>query len=246
MKLVADRKWLRKTGRFFSDLFFPRFCISCNKEGDFICKNCSLFLSEAGLICPVCEKGSYFGEIHKKCPKRNMPDGLANLWDYEGMVKNGIHQAKYGKYVFQILNELTDYFFLRIEENKNRMSVFLSFLFEEDTAITFVPVCRKSNLLRGFNQSEIIANNLAGKSGKETFNILYKKKHTISQTKLDREDRKKNVEGVFSVYPKKKVPQKIVLVDDIWTSGATMRECCRTLKENGAEKVWCFTLAKTP
>jgi competence protein ComFC len=245
MKLEGDHKLLfGKTKDFLLDLFFPKFCVGCGREGEFVCGDCSLFLSEASFICPSCEKGSYLGERHYKCKKRGFPEGLVNLWDYEGVARKGIHQAKYDYYIAETLNDLMDRFFIRLGDNKSRMSSFLNFLYQEDTVIAFVPAYKLRVNIKGFNQSEVIARDLGEKTGKEVVDLLEKQKKNVSQTNLNREERKENVKGVFKVKDGVDTPSRVVLVDDVWTSGATMRECCRVLKKGGVKEVWGFTLAK--
>jgi len=242
--MFLEGKQLNRAKDFFLDLFFPKFCVECGVEGDFICGDCALFLSEAGFICPSCEESSYLGERHQRCRKRGGLNGLVNLWEYEGIVKKGIHQAKYDYFVFEILNDLVDRFFVRLGDNKSRMSSFLEFLFQEDTAICFVPAHKTKERLKGFNQSEVIAKNLGEKTKKDVVVILEKKVKNISQTNLNREERKENVKGVFGIKKDVSIPSKVVLVDDVWTSGATMRECCKILKKNGVKEVWGFTVAR--
>jgi ComF family protein len=124
------------------------------------------------------------------------------------------------------------------------MSSFLNFLYQEDTVIAFVPAYKLRVNIKGFNQSEVIARDLGEKTGKEVVDLLEKQKKNVSQTNLNREERKENVKGVFKVKDGVDTPSRVVLVDDVWTSGATMRECCRVLKKGGVKEVWGFTLAK--
>ncbi len=248
---IKERK-IEKYKTFFLDILFPRNCVNCEKEGSFVCENCSLFLSEAELVCPSCERPSYFGQKHKECgsvyqkrAKLSM-EGLVGLWDYEGVVRKGIHDAKYNKLVPRILEELMDAFFLRTESNKERLAPFFSFLFQEDTVITFVPTHAENKKRRGFCHGEAIAKHLAKITNKKVVQMFFKNKKVSSQTRLNREERKENVKNVFSLLKEVTVSKRMVIVDDVWTSGATMRECSKTLKENGVEEVWGFTLSKTP
>ncbi len=238
-------KVIEKIKKSFLDAFFPKFCFGCKKEGRYLCSSCTLFLSEAAFICPDCGKVEYFGKSHKSCRKRRHLDGLVSLWDYEGLIKKLIREGKY-RSLIDVYEELVEYGFYTVKKNRGRFSLFLSFLFEEDTVITFVPLYKKKERRRGFNQAEEIAKNIGRVTKKDVFSLLKKEKETLSQTRLTKEERRENVKAVFSCnYIKKKIPKNIVLVDDVWTSGATMRECCRVLKENGAKKVWGFTIAKT-
>jgi len=92
----------------------------------------------------------------------------------------------------------------------------------------------------------VIARKLGKELGIKVFTLLEKIKDTKSQTKLDRQERLDNIRGAFAA--KTKLPpeiKNILLVDDVWTSGATMRECARVLKKAGAKNILGFTLART-
>ena len=123
------------------DLFFPKFCVNCNKEGKYICRSCEIFISENALICPICNKGSFFGETHKNCKKKYGLDGLISIYDYDGIIKMGIKKAKYNG-IFDILNELTERAFFLISAEK-RFNSFLSFLSNNDFDIFLHPYLQK-------------------------------------------------------------------------------------------------------
>jgi len=131
--------------------------------------------------------------------------------------------------------------------------------------ITYVPMYRKREKYRGFNQSEIIAKELAKKysaqGGLKVVCLLKKIKDTEDQVNLNKEERVRNVRGSFRFVGvgatlvvarinkgnHKGLPlRNILLVDDVYTTGATMRECCKVLKKSGIKNIWGFTLAKTP
>jgi competence protein ComFC len=246
--MMLKRK-IRKIKEILLDIFFPKFCFSCQKEGSYICEDCLLFLTEAGFVCPTCGKTEHFGRTHINCKKRKGLNGLVSLWDYEGLIKKLIHEIKYNS-LLDILEEIMINGFFMIEKNEKRFSFFLDFLFEEKTVITFVPLTKKKENKRGFNQSEEIAKKIALFSKKEAVKLLIKRKENISQTNLNKEEREENVKDIFCYKENKNKKgkkikiEKVVLIDDVWTSGATMRECCRVLKENGVKEVWGFTLAK--
>lgn len=102
---------------------------------------------------------------------------------------------------------------------------------------------------RGYNQSELIA----GKIGVELrirneWHLLERIRQTQTQTLFDAEGRKKNIAGAFSMGKHLKVAVKgknILLIDDVITTGSTIRECARVLKENGAAKVYAASAAIT-
>jgi ComF family protein len=113
-------------------------------------------------------------------------------------------------------------------------------------AVTFVPLHRTGMARRGFNQSELLANGFAARFSLPVLGVLEKKRRTKNQNELSRIDRLRNLKGVFSV--KKDADDikgcSLLLIDDVMTTGATLSECARVLKESGAKEVRCLTLAR--
>lgn len=111
-----------------------------------------------------------------------------------------------------------------------------------------LPLHRKKQNYRGFNQSAEIAKILAFKKGwKYIPDLLLKTSITKSQVGLSRTEREENIRGSFIINPKyKKHMQisKIIIVDDVWTTGATLKEGIRILKEFGFKQVWGLVVAK--
>jgi len=195
---------------------FPRNCINCGKEGKYICEKCELFLSEAP---------SLFNQ-------GNLEE-IIGCWEYEGLAKKIIFKIKY-EGVFDAINELIEMAF-EIRE----------LYLPEGTMITFVPMFKGKEKIRGFNQAELIAKKLGKTTGKEVSSLLEKIKDTSSQIELDKEERLANVKNSFQIKEKTICPNNILLVDDVWTSGATMKECAKILKRAGAKRIFGFTLART-
>ena len=109
-----------------------------------------------------------------------------------------------------------------------------------------VPMYRKKKILRGYNQSELIAKEIA-KNVKEIkyINALKKVKDNKKQSSLDKEERLKNVKNVYQIQNKEIIKNKqIILFDDIFTTGSTVNECSKVLKQNGAKKILVLTLAR--
>jgi len=109
-----------------------------------------------------------------------------------------------------------------------------------------VPLHSKRLRWRGFNQSLVLARQIARAYGRplDPF-VLTRNRETPPQTQLNEEERRKNVRGAFTVNRRRPVDKKsILLVDDVYTSGATVNECSRTLMRAGADRVYVFTLAR--
>jgi len=215
------------------DIFLPKRCAGCGEEGKYICDECRLFISESSLICPVCQRANFDGQSHSYCSGKKELDGLISVWDYEGIIKRLLLKIKYES-MFDAINELVEKAF-EIREP----------YIPKDTAICFVPMFRRKERQRGFNQAELIARKVGQTTGREVLPLLEKIKDTVSQTELNKEERIANVKDSFRMI-KGPIPyDNVLLVDDVWTSGATMGECCRVLKNSGIKKAWGFTLART-
>jgi ComF family protein len=117
----------------------------------------------------------------------------------------------------------------------------------EDFVVVPVPLHRRRLRQRGFNQSLLLSRVVASCLGTQLeYLSLIRKKHTRSQTGLGKEDRRKNVARAFCVTsPGIFKGTKVLLVDDVFTTGYTLNECARILKKAGALKVACLTLART-
>ena len=100
---------------------------------------------------------------------------------------------------------------------------------------------------RGYNQSSLIAKKLVKDITNLTCreDVLIKDKNNKRQSDLNRHQRQENVKNVYKVINKEKIyNKKILLFDDIYTTGATVNECAKELKENGAKEILVFTIAK--
>ncbi len=199
-------------------LFFPVNCVICHKGDKLVCRDC---ISKAET-----EKNYMF-------PEYNFLDNLLVLGDYKNeVIKKMIWEMKYN-----FNKELVEFFSLMIAEKFKKELI-------NDFVFVSVPLHKKRHKFRGFNQSDLIAKSLAEKT-----NIIYlentlrKNKVTQNQAELSKKERLKNNTGVFEV--RRVVKSKnIFLVDDVITTGATIKECVKVLKEAGANKVWGVVLAK--
>ena len=108
-----------------------------------------------------------------------------------------------------------------------------------------IPLHKVKQRSRGFNQSELIADAITEVSSIEKdYSILIRHRYTRNQAALPMKERAENVKGAFSVVNNLKIKgKKIILVDDVITTGSTMLECIKTLKEAGAKEVVAFAAA---
>ncbi len=238
----------------FLEVVFPKFCLGCKKEGRYICKDCELFLLESSFVCSVCGNAGFFGKTHDKCFKKDCLNGLISGWEYNGLIKEAVHRIKY-KGEYDIIKEIMEKFLKLIREDKvKRFDPFLKILVKKETVISYIPMFKKKERKRGFNQSKIIAKEFGKIFNKEVIPLLKKEKETIEQASIKkREIRLENQKNSFSFLKsacnqrllKEKEIKNVILIDDVFTTGATMKECCKILKKRGIKKVWGFAIART-
>ena len=112
-------------------------------------------------------------------------------------------------------------------------------------AICFVPSGRRKIRKRGYNPAEIIARQVSIITGIGLFYDLVKCRETRDQSELSLDLRLSNPSGAFDVTGKEAIPPRMLLIDDVLTTGATASECARVLKRSGAESVSVLVAART-
>lgn len=220
------------------DFLFPRRCVSCGRLGKYICPKCSSIIQIIeSQVCPVCERPAIKGATHPGCKTRYSLDGLTSIWVYEGPIKKAIKELKY-QFVTDLAKELIS---LTPSRWPNRL------LEGECYVLTSVPLHWWRQCWRGFNQAEILGKMMAEKLGiKFVPELLVREKSTRPQVELRGKQRRENIADAFSVSPNILVSSypSILLFDDVWTTGATLRTCGNILKRAGAKMVWGLTLAR--
>ena len=239
-------------GEMLKNLLFPKMCLGCGKIGSYFCPNCSKQTSSLlryDTICPVCTKLAVGGATHPRCKTKYSPDGLITVFHYDGVIRKAIKMIKYRR-TRDLVDDLSTIVTttLRENKNKNRHLAFSKFAEINNPTIVAVPLFNTRKKERWFNQSEEIGKALANKWNVEFQpDVLLKTIQTKPQAGLKREERLKNIKGAFSTNPnaQRLTPNSsLILFDDVWTTGATMRECVNVLKRGGVRKVWCLTIAR--
>lgn len=233
--------------KMFLDILFPQFCLNCDKEGKLICSDCLSLIEICDFVfCPFCSKPN---RLFKKgvCSKHHSHhlDGLYFAVSYQNnLVKKMLTQFKYEPYLTTLAPTLVSLIITHFVKTKNTI------IFENGENSVFVPIplTKNKKRKRGFNQAELIAEILAGYFQTALLtNALFKIKETSSQVGLSFQQRTENIRDVFMVKnPAQIAGKKIFLVDDVFTTGATMEEAARVLKQAGAKSVWGITVAREP
>src|SRR3989338_8766200 len=229
----------------FWDLLYPRRCVGCGREGQYFCDRCLAETSlETGWRCPECNRASVGGVTHFGCRKKHGLDDLVTLASYRGLVRLGIHELKY-RFLTDMEKEMRGLAALRLKEGlKSRQGLELRNLVKTKPAVVPVPLYWRRKNWRGFNHAEFIAKIVADELNLPLkTDFLVRSKPTKPQVEMARKERIKNVKRVFGVEAEK-LPEKALLVDDVWTTGATMRAAGAALKRAGVKVVWGLALSR--
>jgi len=228
---------------FILDLLFPKFCLNCAKEGSWLCQDCfSLIDIFKRQYCPFCLDPKIVLDV-KTCDSCRKSKKLAGLYcavSYDNfIVKKLINQFKYEPYIKE-LSKLLAFLIVTHLINLNNLPDF------KESILIPVPLHKKKLKQRGFNQAEEIGKELSKNLKIPIFNnALTKIKQTPAQVELKKEQREKNIKGVFNCQKLESIKnKKILLVDDILTTCSTMEECARALKTAGAKEVWGVVVAR--
>lgn len=225
------------------DFLFPKRCVNCRKLGAYICTSCFTYISfiESG-ICVVCQRAAIGGITHPICKTSYTTDGVFSSLVYKGVVKKLIYQFKYKPHITALKDVLSDLFY----ENLIQKEAFYRQINQESILVP-IPLHSSKLRKRGYNQAHLLAEGLAKRFGLEVVDCLERNRDTKTQVGLTQDLRLSNVRGAFGVkksfYPTIKEWQQIFLVDDVSTSGATLKEAAKVLKKEGVKKVWGLTLA---
>jgi ComF family protein len=223
------------------NIIFPNLCFACESKtpNKYLCAPCQQQIEY--LTPPLCRRCSAplkntSTEICKNCfdTPFSYNKAIAAV-AYKNPVISLIHSFKYNhcKYLSGFLSSLITAHFSKIGLSVNEFDF-----------LTTVPMHREKLKMRGFNQSELLGQCLSNHFKKPFKNdIIYRKRFNPSQTKFRKEKREKNTEKMFEVKKDLK-GKKIIIVDDIFTTGATVNACAKELKNNNAQNVLVVTLAK--
>jgi ComF family protein len=230
-----------------SEVIFPPQCLGCAEimhpfNGQIFCPSCEEKINFiTGNICHIC--GTTFpnspAESHLcgDCLEKKPYFSYARaIFSYENIILNSIHQFKYKNNISEgeiLASFMAGFSFPDID-------------FADYSLIIPVPLHVKRLRKRGFNQSLILARAIAEEQKIPVdFSLLKRHKFTLTQTGSNKKERKQNIKGAFEVSDKKKISGKnIILIDDVYTTGATVNECAKTMIKAGAQRVSVLTLAR--
>jgi competence protein ComFC len=211
------------------NLIYPVHCAGCEKslavaDDASLCDKCMSEIKTSPFLGPVArDPRRYFTLARSACI-------------YEGVLKELVHSFKY-KGKISLAKTLSSYMI----DLANKDGEMLKGI----NAVSFVPAYDSLIGSRDYNHSQVLAGIIAREFGLPVIDALKKVRRTRPQNELSREERLINLIDAFNVKDKRAVQGiKILLIDDVMTTGATLDECARTLLENGTAEVRCLTLSK--
>lgn len=222
------------------DLVFPKLCLGCKREGKYICRNCAVNMRLSPLVCPYCFKSSIGGRTHDKCRTDNCLDGLISVWKYEGVIRKAILALKF-KFATEVAGELTSYIITELQSK--------SYILPNASCLVPVPLYWYRENYRGFNQSYLLGKAVSKELVWEFIpDLVIKSKSVRPQVGLKGKERRTNLRNVFEINSSRRSTlafhRSLILFDDVYTTGSTLKEAARVLKQNGAERVWGLTVAR--
>lgn len=198
-----------------------------------MCGECERQIRRREGICPKCGRYSARGRVHEACRKPWGMDGLIAPLSSGRVIQWGMKKVKH-KSAWEFVSAIFMVWRKRLDGGEAR---------EEGWLVVPVPIWHKKERERGFNQARMLAELVADWKGWELQEALRRVRKTKPQYGLRKEERRKNMLGAFRLKARV-VGRKVILVDDVWTTGATMRECAKSLKRGRAKVVWGVVLAR--
>jgi len=225
---------VNKIKDFLLELLFPCFCLGCQKEGTYLCQDCKATLNISELNYPINNSKNLSGLCFALPYKENI------------LTKKLIHQFKYPPYTKGLAKTLAlllaEHLFL---SGNNKEEIW------QNSVLVPIPLDKNKLKNRGYNQSKELAKELS-KIIKVPMvsDVLIKIKSTKPQIKLSKSERETNLQNAFSIKNCRTsgvlqfVGKKVFLIDDVYTTGSTMNECAKVLKQAGAKQVWGIAIAR--
>ena len=218
------------------DLLFPRRCVGCGREGDFICSKCLLTIKHVyPPLCPLCGRPQVNGVLCPDCISWQADiNGIRSPLRFEGVIREAVHQFKYKN--LRTLDGLLAGFL---------KEYLLAYPLPINVLVP-VPLHPRRLRERGYNQSGLLARGLSSLTGMAVIeDCLIRSRFALPQAKTHSVvERRTNVAGIFNCVDSRLKDKDVLLIDDVATSGATLNACAAAVKSSGAASVWGLTLAR--
>lgn len=219
------------------EFIYPKTCLVCGFIGTYLCPSCSNKLIYLDIpICIYCRKPSILGLTHPQCQVKYGVDGVLSIFHYNPPLKKIIKSIKY-RLVKESLHEVL------FSIHPNAMMPFHQLVkIYPSSVFNAVPLHPLRYKQRGFNQAEEISQFFSQFFTLPQAQSLVRSLHTSPQAQLkQKSERVSNVKGAFQCNDA--LLKTYILIDDVITSGSTVKEAAQVLKQQGVKKVFAFSLA---
>lgn len=206
----------------FLDLIFPKNCLECGESGGYLCQTC------LSVVAPAKTKYFKIGEL----------SSIHSIFEYRGVVRKVILKLKYN-FASDISDELASAALPRVKSSQ--------LMVHKNAVLVPIPLHENREKWRGFNQANLLGERVStGLDWEIEQNLLTRTLASKRQVGLSKNERLRNISGKFAVNEQidisKYHKKPVILFDDVWTTGATMREACKTLKRSGFENIHGLTI----
>ncbi len=212
------------------EVAYPPRCAGCGLRGRWVCDEClaavPLFADPRCSMCSMPMHGSL-------CDCRDLPLDVDRLWvagPYDGWLRGAVHDFKFRGETARVRS----------------LAALLSDTcrsFGVDSAVVPVPLHRKRARQRGYDQVAMLATAVGNETGQSVIEALTKERETPTQVGLSASERSLNLIDAFAVRPTASLPDHVILIDDVATTGSTLTECARALRRRGAQSVSAVVIA---
>lgn len=216
---------LQNLANWILDFIFPQFCLGCKKEGSLCCQECLHKIPYQTIA-----KNPWDNYCHLHFSACYICTSYQNK-----LIQKLIHNYKYN-YIKNISTLLVEILYKQIAKVN----------LPTNTIITNIPLHPSKKRSRGFDQTYILATQLSKKLNIQYLPLLKRSKKTKSQASLDKKDRIKNLKDAFEINCDISIDKNktVLLLDDVCTTGFTLSEAAKTLKEKGYNNIICLAIAK--
>jgi len=222
------------------NLFFPEFCVGCGRLGALVCDKCAHKITPIDFpLCIFCDKPCIDGRPHKYCQSKLLISSFNSPFTYEGLIKKIIIKSKFGSQSYKLLKILTDH--------KTTLEI-LQYVPKVDLIIP-APMTKKLIPKRIKNHSLYIAEEISKIINVPVIDILQKSNRT-KQSSLNQIERAYTIrDQIYIPKPENGNELKnksVLIIDDVTTTGSTLKETALTIQKFNPKAIHCFTLAKDP